>query len=159
MSKHTQFSDINVDEEETIDIEPIIISAGPEAGDKDIFEDINSHSETSQESDDYKEVPPLITDAEPVNEKPKSTANGEFLLFLVDTVVPIALKFGTETYNKKVMVDLSMLKMDYDEKALMRPSADVVAEQLFGNMSPMQQFMAGLTAIYASKLPDAITKK
>jgi len=126
----------------------------------DVEKEVENHSNSTggENNTEAETVEAETVTDEKVDEKTMAL-NGEFLLFMIDTAFPVVIKYGTEAVNKKVTVQLDALKLDYEEKELLRPSANEVATLLFGKMSPVQQFLLGLSVIYTSKVPNAIKDK
>ena len=129
----------------------------------EVIDEVENHAQetkTPEETtfDFSEEKEPEIVEAEKVDNR-SSALNGDFLLTIIDKTIPLGLKYGTEYFNKTVKVDLKKLRLDYDEKELLKPSADSVAIKLFSHLTDVQQLLLGLSVIYANKLDDAISKK
>jgi len=96
---------------------------------------------------------------EKVSEKKKETflmIDGKMLIFLIDTIIPFIIKLAAT--KAKYKCNIIALKLDPDEKQLLAAPADEVAKIIFGELTPIQQFFIGLTIMYSSKIPEAISK-
>lgn len=133
---------------------------------KDVVDDIKDHSEDTRNENEYAEAE--IIDDDDSDNKFKSQGidngsgiqiSGELFLKMIDIGVPMLIKMGIKLTDKGKEVDIQKLKLDYEEKQLMGPSADAVAKILFEKLTPIQQFFLGLGVIYSAKIPDAISDK
>ena len=158
------------DHEGITDIEPEEIQEGAnteqEISGDEVNEIIDEHAKATNadasNSGNYNHPEPEVIEPEIVDEKADKAAlmiNGKMLIFMIDIVIPLIIKYGGEAANKNIEIDIDALKFDPEDKELLGPSAEHVAELIFGNLGPIPQFFIGLSVIYASKVPDAITKK
>lgn len=153
--------------QEVQDIEPVeILDENPSIPEdsnnnvSDVIDEIENHAEETKE---IKEENFDFTESEDVNEQQPenkgSSLNGDFLITIIDRTIPLGLKYGTEYFNKNVRVNINKLRLDYEEKELLKPAADSVASRIFNNLTDVQQLLLGLSVIYANKLDEAISKK
>jgi len=159
----------DVDTENITDVDPIEVNEdNREINDKEVSDIIEEHGAkvepdptnfSNSDHADPIEVDPEIVTEDPKEKKASLMINGKMLIFMIDIVIPLVIKYGSESFNKKIEVDLDALKLDREEQELLGPSAEHVAEIIFGNLGPVPQFLIGITVIYASKIPDAIKKK
>lgn len=129
----------------------------------DVMDDIKDHSNSTKNTSNSGEPETKTNENKGPADPPKEPINkqlgGEFLLLICDKAVPSALKFGVELFSKRKKVDIKKLSLDYDEKEMLRPSAEITAQILFEKMTPVQQFLLGYAVIISSKLADAVTDK
>lgn len=153
--------------QEVQDIEPVeILDENPSIPEdsnnnvSDVIDEIENHAEETKE---IKEENFDFTESEDVNEQQPenkgSSLNGDFLITIIDRTIPLGLKYGTEYFNKNVRVNINKLRLDYEEKELLKPAADSVASRIFNNLTDVQQLLLGLSVIYANKMDEAISKK
>lgn len=159
----------DIDTDNIQDVEPEEIQENPTreaeiSGDEvnDIIEEHAKAAEPDPTNPGNFDHPPAVeVEAETVDPEEKKASlmiNGKMLIFMIDIVIPMVIKYGIEAANKKVEIDIDALKFDQEDKELLGPSAEHVAEIIFGNLGPVPQFLIGITVIYASKIPDAIKK-
>ena len=153
------------------DIEPENITEednleGREISGDQVEKDIEEHAENIKEAGsnptNSEQDGPTRVEAEIVDEKTEkagSLINGKMLIFMLDVVIPLIIKYVGEASSKKIEIDIDALKMDDEEKELLGPSAEHVAELIFGKLGPIAQFFVGYGIIISSKVPDAIKKK
>lgn len=144
------------------DVDPIELDekTQPDIGEvEDILEEHNNSSNPDPtNASNFDHPDPEIIEPKVETVKENNMINGAALIFMIDTVFPLIIKYSVEATKKGIVCDLQVLKMDHEEKELLGPSAEKVAEIIFGNMGPVPQFLIGLSVIYASKIPDAIKK-
>lgn len=159
----------DLDPENITDVDPVEINEdNREIDGTEVNEIIEEHAEQAvpdpTNSGNFDHPDPEVVEPEIVTDDPKEKKaalmiNGKMLIFMIDIVVPLIIKYGSESANKNIEVDIDALKMDEEDKELLGPSAEHVAEIIFGNLGPVPQFLIGISVIYASKVPDAIKKK
>lgn len=147
-----------VDDENDVDTGPTVIRSH-NVTDAHIIDEINDgEGEATQGPQTLEPEVEEIPQDDP-KEQRRRQLNGEFLMFIIDTAMPLAIKYGTEAFNKKVEVDLMKLKLDSVEKEMLKADGEEVAELLFGKLTAMQRFFMGLGVIYTDKAQNAMKPK
>ena len=99
---------------------------------------------------EYKTAPNENTPQSANNEFINNHVSGALLLVIIDTIFPMAIKYGVKRYNNKD-VKLNKLQMDAEEKKSLEPLADAFIKLHLSTLDPTTAFFLSLCFIYGGK--------
>lgn len=85
--------------------------------------------------------------------------NGYMLLSLCDFIIPNGLLFVWKMVDERVaQIKVADVKLDKDQKAALKESADQVAMYIFQKVNPLVIFGVGMAVMYASNIQSALSE-
>lgn len=132
---------------------------------EDFFSEFNG-IEPSQEPQPQTEVKPKKRRGRPpggANKKQETESeiklSGEMLLTGINFAMPVLIKVVYGLIDERAKrIETANLRLNKEEKAELKDSADDVAKQLFGNANPVYVFLAGLLFIFGDKVSEEVSK-
>lgn len=92
-----------------------------------------------------------------IGSNPAVNITGDMLLALIDTIAPIVAVIGTKILTKgKKKIKISSMRLTAEEKEILQSSADAAANEILGNLTPVQLFIFTLLSIYGGKVIEQI---
>lgn len=132
--------------------------ATTESIERELSEELKNVGASETERADGEEIAADETeiegDNENVEEKSVVLISGSLFLIVIDNIIPRIIlklaKFMGMGLNKKV----KDLKLTDEEMEQLLPIADKIADELFSNLSPLNQFLIAYGSIVLGKLDD-----
>jgi hypothetical protein len=122
----------------------------------ELLDEVKTEQETANSATPFSSPPPPPPPPVQTN---KVYISGAMFIFCIDFILPNFIKYAYEFTNKNYTIDKENIQLDKQEKEEVIPLANEVVKEIFGNASPMSQFLFYMSIMYMGKLTFAEKKE